>query len=210
VDVTHPRFEDHMDVVNETLHEIDADDVPTLIVFNKVDAQEDAHLIRALKRDYPDASFVSALRGMGLEALKDDLLALIERDYVERVSYVPVTEPKTISSIHRLADVLSEEYVYAQGIPTAHGDGSDGATFDSPQAVARMHYRAAPRNAERIERMVQSFGPLRVIGPDGDPLPQDAPDEAGNVAGAPDVGAVVVEAVEPPPDATDTTSPGTT
>ncbi|HHP7239809.1 GTPase HflX [Longibacter sp.] len=210
VDVTHPRFEDHMDVVNETLQEIDADDVPTLIVFNKVDAQEDAHLIRALKRDYPDASFVSALRGMGLEALKEDLLALIERDYVERVSYVPVTEPKTISSIHRLADVLSEEYVYAQGIPTAHGDGSDGATFDSPQAVARMHYRAAPRNAERIERMVQSFGPLRVIGPDGDPLPQDATDENGDATGAPDVGAVVVEAVEPPPDATNTTSPGTT
>ncbi len=38
VDVSHPHFEDHIQVVKKTLEEIGAIDKPTLLVFNKVDA----------------------------------------------------------------------------------------------------------------------------------------------------------------------------
>ena len=34
----HPEFEDHINVVNETLAEIGARDKPTILVFNKIDA----------------------------------------------------------------------------------------------------------------------------------------------------------------------------
>jgi GTP-binding protein HflX len=151
VDVTHPRFEDHMHVVRETLRGLDAQDKPSLVVFNKVDALEDRNLLRAMRREHPDAAFVSALRGIGIEDLKEALVALIERDYVERVAYVPVTEPKAIARIHDLADVVSEEYSYAE-----NGSG--------PQAVARIAYRAAERNDERICRMIAPFDDLQPSG----------------------------------------------
>ncbi|MFP5469956.1 MAG: GTPase HflX [Bacteroidia bacterium] len=38
VDISHPNFEDHHLVVNETLKELKAFDKPTLLVFNKIDA----------------------------------------------------------------------------------------------------------------------------------------------------------------------------
>lgn len=38
VDISHPSFEDHIQVVNQTLVEIKAADKPTLLVFNKIDA----------------------------------------------------------------------------------------------------------------------------------------------------------------------------
>ncbi len=38
VDISHPSFEDHMNVVNQTLIDINAGDKPTIIVFNKIDA----------------------------------------------------------------------------------------------------------------------------------------------------------------------------
>lgn len=38
VDISHPNFEDHYNVVNETLNEIDKVEKPTIIVFNKIDA----------------------------------------------------------------------------------------------------------------------------------------------------------------------------
>ena len=38
VDVSHPSFEDHVNVVNETLKDLDALDKPTIMVFNKIDA----------------------------------------------------------------------------------------------------------------------------------------------------------------------------
>jgi len=38
VDVTHPHFEDHINVVKQTLSDIGASDVPVIMVFNKIDA----------------------------------------------------------------------------------------------------------------------------------------------------------------------------
>jgi GTP-binding protein HflX len=38
VDISHPQFEDHLRVVNETLAEIGAGDKPVILVFNKIDA----------------------------------------------------------------------------------------------------------------------------------------------------------------------------
>ena len=153
VDVTHPRFEDHMDVVSETLHELDSEDKPTLTVFNKVDAVEEPNHLKALRREHSDAAFVSALRGIGLQGLKDKLLALIEKDFVERVAYVPVTEPKAISSIHRLADVVDEDYMYAE-------NGENGS---NPQAVARMQFRVSKRDEKRIGELLQDFAELRPV-----------------------------------------------
>ncbi len=38
VDISHPNFQEQIDVVNQTLHEIDSSDKPIYIVFNKIDA----------------------------------------------------------------------------------------------------------------------------------------------------------------------------
>jgi GTPase len=38
VDISHPNFEDHIKVVNETLKEIGAGDKETIMIFNKIDA----------------------------------------------------------------------------------------------------------------------------------------------------------------------------
>lgn len=38
LDISHPNFEDHYQVVNETLAEIDKEEKPTILVFNKIDA----------------------------------------------------------------------------------------------------------------------------------------------------------------------------
>ena len=38
VDISHPQFEEQMEVVERTLHEIDSQDKSTIVVFNKIDA----------------------------------------------------------------------------------------------------------------------------------------------------------------------------
>jgi GTP-binding protein HflX len=170
VDITHPNYDDQIRVVNETLEELDADDKPTLVVFNKVDALDDQRLLRALRDDYPDASFISALRGIGLQQLKKDLLHLIEKDYVDRVAYVPVTEPEAIAKIHRLADVTSEDYMYAENGELENGEADPNGEADHPQAVARMQFRASPRNDDRLRQMLEPFAKLRPVVDDGVPV----------------------------------------
>lgn len=40
LDISHPNFEDHFNVVNETISEIDKTEKPTIILFNKIDAYQ--------------------------------------------------------------------------------------------------------------------------------------------------------------------------
>ena len=40
VDISHPNFEEQLHVVSQTLHELVADEKPTLLVFNKIDAYQ--------------------------------------------------------------------------------------------------------------------------------------------------------------------------
>jgi len=40
VDISHPAFDEQLGVVNQTLHDIGADNKPTLLVFNKIDAYQ--------------------------------------------------------------------------------------------------------------------------------------------------------------------------
>lgn len=162
VDVTHPRFEDHMQVVEDTLEELEAHDIPQLLVFNKVDALDDTHLLRALRRDYPDAVFVSALRGIRVEELKEELLALIRKDYVERTVIIPVTEPALIARVHRVTEVLNEEYVYTD-------ESSNGV--QKPQAVAHITYRASDKQDQRLVEMVDALE----FGQHEDPQPAEVP-----------------------------------
>lgn len=153
VDVTHPRFEDHIRVVQETLKELGALDKPTLMMFNKVDALDEHGVLTALRGEYPEAAFVSALRGIGLTDLKQSLLRLVEQDFVERIAYVPLTEARAISHIHRVADVMSEEYMYAR-------TGEEGET---PQAVARLRFRAARKHVEDLSPLLAKYAGLTPV-----------------------------------------------
>ena len=160
VDVTHRNYEEQMQVVAETLGELDARDKPTLVAFNKIDALDDRTLLRRLRRNHPEAVFISALRGIGIETLKDELLALIEQDYVERVAYIPVGEPEAIAQVHELADVIDEDYLYAEN---GASEVSLNGTTEEAQAVARMHFRASPRNDARLCETLEPFSELQRV-----------------------------------------------
>ena len=76
VDVPHPNVHERMRVVAETLRSLELADRPRLLVFNQTDrlrgAEGDA-LRDALAAEFPAAVFVSALRGEGLDVLRERL-----------------------------------------------------------------------------------------------------------------------------------------
>lgn len=73
VDVSHPHYPDQMKQVEKTLAELGFKDHPLILVFNKVDQVKYTDQIRAMRREYPDAVFISALRGIRIEALRRKL-----------------------------------------------------------------------------------------------------------------------------------------
>ena len=60
VDVSHPSFEDHIHIVQETLKDIEAGDKATFLIFNKIDAYVPA-INTETELEEPDAVPIDAL-----------------------------------------------------------------------------------------------------------------------------------------------------
>jgi GTPase len=115
IDVSHPFYEDQINVVEQTLKDLKCEDKPQIKVFNKVDAVENAHLIDYVMNKYKDCVAVSALKGINISALKERLLEFSRNTFVEEEIKLTYPQSKHISKIHALAQVISsvyeEEYV---------------------------------------------------------------------------------------------------
>lgn len=109
-DISHPFFEEHMHVVNKTLKELNCENKPMLLVFNKVDALKDKPKIEYVSNKYSNAVLISAIKGINISKLKNTLLKLVEKEFVEATISVKNSESKLISQIHQLAEVLSIDY----------------------------------------------------------------------------------------------------
>ena len=70
-DAGHPRVADHLKVVEETLKEIHADAVPSLLLLNKCDTPGARQNLLQLTQTYPAALSISAVHGDGLDRVKE-------------------------------------------------------------------------------------------------------------------------------------------
>ena len=103
VDISHPGFEDQIEVVNKTLNEINAGDKPMIYVFNKIDAftyvekQEDDLSPRIksnisleewesswMAKHNTPSLFVSALKKQNIEELKKTLYEEVKKIHITR------------------------------------------------------------------------------------------------------------------------------
>ncbi len=107
VDISHPHFEDQINVVNATLKELDAFDKPIIIVFNKIDLYEKQafdewlepevkeQLMKELiesweKRLDGNCIFISAQEKTNITEFRDMLLKKVKDLYRERYPYKTV------------------------------------------------------------------------------------------------------------------------
>lgn len=107
LDISHPNFEDHYNVVNETLTEIDNTEKPTFLVFNKIDqykyVPQDEHdltprtsenySLEELKKTWmsklnnTQCVFISATDKTNVEELKEQLYEEVKRIFKVRYPY---------------------------------------------------------------------------------------------------------------------------
>lgn len=94
VDVSHPGFEEQIEIVNKTLTEIDAGDKPTILVFNKMDQY------RKLLETSEDPIFLNG----------EENLALIQKHYATKQNYSSVIiSAKKNENFGEFRDMLSKQ-----------------------------------------------------------------------------------------------------
>ncbi|MDF5754087.1 GTPase HflX [Spongiactinospora sp. TRM90649] len=109
VDGSHPDPESQLAAVREVLGEVDAGDVPEIVVINKADAADPVALTALIAKER-DSVVVSARTGAGI----DDLMRIIERE-LPRLDHevrmlVPYDRGDLISRVHSEGEVLSVEH----------------------------------------------------------------------------------------------------
>ena len=133
VDISHPQFEEQMEVVERVLAELGAASTPTLIVFNKIDLLPGTGLLLRVMGKYPGAVAISALKGIYLHKLRAAIRSQIDGTVVKGQVEVSSDKSKLIAAIHQLSMSVDEKY----------GDGR-----------LIIAYRARPREAQKIKHLI--------------------------------------------------------
>ncbi|MEH1014957.1 GTPase HflX [Micromonospora sp. CPCC 206060] len=110
VDGAHPDPEEQVRAVREVLAEVGADRLPELLVVNKTDAADEETLLR-LKRAWPEAIFVSAWSGRGIDDLRVAIEGRLPRPAVEVRATLPYDRGDLVARVHRRGEVLSTAHV---------------------------------------------------------------------------------------------------
>jgi GTP-binding protein HflX len=101
LDISHPNFEDHFNVVNETLNEIDKTEKPTIILFNKIDAYQ-APKNDDLVEDLGEITTLESLKKSWMAKMNKTKCVFIsaqEKENVEELKSVLYEEVKAIFRI---------------------------------------------------------------------------------------------------------------
>ena len=133
IDFSHPYYEDHIHVVEETLKELNCDNKTRLKIFNKIDAVQDKSKIDFVRNKYENVIIISAQRGINVTELKGKLIGLTEETFVEEDIDLEITNSKAAAAIHSLAEVLNKKY---------------------DENSIHITYKTNKENSEKIKKMI--------------------------------------------------------
>ena len=97
------------EVISEINEKTDTPMPRELLVVNKIDAVGDLGMAR-LRHLFPDASFVSANSGLGIEELRVRIAELMPRPEVVVEALVPYARGEVVARVHRDGEILSEKH----------------------------------------------------------------------------------------------------
>lgn len=108
VDCSNPDADEHMKTTFKVLGELGADDKKIITVMNKIDAVLDDAVVFDLKQKYPDAVWVSARTGAGLDALLLKIEDMISNSSKPMKLLIPHSDYKAVAELHKAGAIRSQ------------------------------------------------------------------------------------------------------
>ena len=103
-------IDDHLDTIKRVLTELGADDIPKSLVLNKIDLVQEELELKRLRNKFSDAIFISALRHLRLDDVRDHIIDKIESDFEIFDLNIPYHKGKTISQLQDQVEILESVY----------------------------------------------------------------------------------------------------
>ncbi|PZS10812.1 MAG: GTPase HflX [Acidimicrobiales bacterium] len=129
VDAHDPDPLGQLRTVRAVLADVGAGDIPELVVVNKVDAA-DAPFLAQLRGALPDAMYVSAVSGEGVDQLREAVAIALPRPQTEVDVCVPFERGDVMARVYRDGEVLAVRH---------EPDGTKLRALVSPELAAALH-----------------------------------------------------------------------
>ena len=110
VDAAHPQVKQQMAAVQAILNQLEAQNLPQLVVLNKMDLPQ-AHQNFQQTQQLPDHVAVSALKRKGLDALLAKIETLLHREHERHEFFIPFTLTELLHLIRQYGKLEREEYL---------------------------------------------------------------------------------------------------
>ncbi|MDD3368463.1 MAG: GTPase HflX [Lachnospiraceae bacterium] len=119
VDYSDPHCKEQMQVTEDTLKELGAQNIPMITIFNKADLVLDPGSLPQIKKDKMDATgqshsiriYISAKEGIGLTELTDQIFAVLSGGNETMTLLLPYTEGSILPLLMDQGTVTATEYL---------------------------------------------------------------------------------------------------
>jgi GTP-binding protein HflX len=133
VDISHPGYEEQMSVTHQVLSGLGIEARPTILVFNKIDRVTEPGIVDRARRLHPEALFIAAASGLGLDSMRARLDRVVSEDVVERRIRLRATQAEAIAQVYDQSHIVDASY----------HDGYVDLTFRTSRARALAFSRLA-------------------------------------------------------------------
>ena len=110
LDISSSQIEDHFQTIENVLKDMGAQEIPQILVLNKVDLISDGNMIEKRQREFPNSVTVSAQQHLRLSELKSRILGKMEENFQTIDLEFPYDQGKTIAHAQEGVEVLKREY----------------------------------------------------------------------------------------------------
>lgn len=110
VDLSDPRKDDNMQQVELVLQEIEADHLPQLVVYNKIDLLQQLPRIEYNEYQQPVAVYLSAVSGEGIDLLAQAVSQLLSEQYLNLVLLLPPEQMHWRARFYQQHNIEHEQF----------------------------------------------------------------------------------------------------
>ena len=110
LDISSAQIEDHFQTIENVLKDMGAQEIPQILVLNKVDLMSDGNMIEKRQREFPNSVSVSAQQHLRLSELKSRILGKMEENFQTIDLEFSYDQGKTIAHAQEGVEVLKRQY----------------------------------------------------------------------------------------------------
>lgn len=110
VDASHPGWLEQIETVERVLADLGAQNVPTVLAFNKMDLVDDPDACTTYAERSPHSVFMSARSNSGLRELESAIIAILHEQWQDVDVILPAAASQLVAELHARGEVSEETY----------------------------------------------------------------------------------------------------